>query len=180
MQQAATSLYLSLLSLVSRLSSLLPPFYAPSRCRCLFLWLLNCLRESSERQRSEEIIMRCALSYFDLGHVSHNSIAPSPSPPLPGTPPHIWLLLCRLCRFVFVIARESFARSICVEQLIGIGIAGIAPQGSPTITLPYHVFLRTYRKLPQQSRAGSLSISLSFHSFPFLFAILLFLFLNSN
>lgn len=109
--------------------------------------------------------MRCALSYFDLGHVSHNSSAYSPSPPpLPGTPPHIWLLLCR---FVFVIARESFARSICVEQLIGIGIAGIAPQGSPTITLPYHVFLRTYRKLPQQSRAGSLSLSLSLHSFPF-------------
>lgn len=127
--------------------------------------------------------MRCALSYFDLGHVSHNSSAPSPSPsPLPGTPPHIWLLLCRLCRFVFVIARESFARSICVEQLIGIGIAGIAPQGSPTITLPYHVFLRTYRKLPQQSRAGSLHLSLiSLVSFScLLFAILLFLFLNSN
>lgn len=179
MQQAATSLYLFLLSSLSRLSCLLPPFYAPSRCRCLFLWLLNCLRESSERQRSEEIIMRCALSYFDLGHVSHNSSAPSPSPPLPGTPPHIWLLLCR---FVFVIARESFARSICVEQLIGIGIAGIAPQGSPTITLPYHVFLRTYRKLPQQSRAGSPPLSLtSFVSFScLLFAILLLLILNSN
>lgn len=153
--------------------------------RCLFLWLLNCLRESSERQRSEEIIMRCALSYFDLGHVSHNSsgpLSPSSHPCFPALPPPPLPIIFAIVEFSSVVclscswSHESFGRTISVE-LIGIG----STSGYPTITLPYHVFFLffffAYRKLPQQRsrQAPWASLRFLFVSLPSSsFVILLF------
>lgn len=144
MQQAASHVPLSL----SPILSLCVCPLSISPCRCLFLWLLNCLRESSERQRSEEIIMRCALSYFDLGHVSHNSsgpLSPSSLPCFPALPPPSLPIIFAIVEFSSVVclscswSHESFGRTISVE-LIGIG----STSGYPTITLPYHVFFRFF------------------------------------
>lgn len=162
MQQAASHVPLSLFFSVCPLSI--------SPRRCLFLWLLNCLRESSERQRSEEIIMRCALSYFDLGHVSHNSsgpLSPSSLPCFPALPPPPLAIIFAIVEFSSVVclscswSHESFGRTISVE-LIGIG----STSGYPTITLPYHVFFFVFFCIQETTSTtlptNPLSLSLRF------------------